>query len=122
MARHRIAAAAFNNPLVRSAPVLVVACARVHSLVGGNGRPSHPVDLAAAVQGMSLAAADLGLAAPWMTGYREPDVRETLGIPSDVPIVALLAIGYPDGFAPLTERRSEEDVIAWETWGTTGDW
>ena len=122
MARYRLAAAAFNNPLVRSAPVLVAVCARVHSLVGGNGRPSHPVDLAAATQAMGLAAADLGLAAAWITGYREPDVRETLDLPADVPIVAMLTIGYPDGFAPLAERRPEEDVIAWETWGRETDW
>lgn len=122
MVRHELAAAAFNNPLVRSAPVLIVACARVHSLVSGSGRPSHPVDVAAAVQCMAMAAADLGLAAAWITGYREPGVRKPLDIPSDVPIVALLTIGYADGFAPLSTRRAEEEVIAWETWGKDVDW
>lgn len=120
--RYELAAAAFNNPLVRSAPVVIVACARVHSLVSGSGRPSHPVDVAAAVQCMALAAADLGLAAAWITGYREPGIRNSLGIPSDVPIVALLTIGYADGFAPLSERRPEGDVVAWETWKVEGDW
>lgn len=122
MTRYRLAAEAFNNPLVRSAPVIVVACARVHSLVSGSGRPNHPVDLAAAVQCMSLAAADLGLAAAWITGYREPGIREALDVPSDVPIVALLTIGYADGFTGLAERRPEEDVVAWERWGKDGDW
>lgn len=122
LARHRLAAEAFNNPLVRTAPVVIVACARVHSLVSGSGRPSHPVDVAAAVQSMALAAADLGLAAAWLTGYREPGVREVLGIPSDVPVVALLTIGYADGFAAPAERRPESDVVVWETWGKDGDW
>jgi nitroreductase len=122
MTRYKLAAEAFNNPLVRTAPVIVVACARVHSLVGGNGRVSHPVDLAAAVQSMALAAADLGLAAAWITGYREPGVREALGVPSDVPVVALLTIGYADGFTGLAERRPEEDVVAWERWGKDTEW
>lgn len=122
LTRHRLGAAAFNNPLVRSAPVVVVACARVHSLVSGSGRPSHPVDVAAGVQCMALAAADLGLAAAWITGYREPGIREPLGIPSDVPVVALLTLGYADGYAAPAERRTEEEVLAWETWGKDGEW
>lgn len=122
MVRYELAAAAFNNPLVRSAPVVIVACARVHSLVSGSGRPSHPVDVAAAVQCMAMTAADLGLAAAWITGYREPGVRKPLDIPSDVPVVALLTIGYADGFAPLAARRAEDEVVAWETWGKDGDW
>lgn len=116
MTRYRLAAEAFNNPLVRSAPVVIVACARVHSLVTGSGRPSHPLDVSAAVQGMALAAADLGLAAAWITGYREPGVREALEIPSDVPVVALLTVGYAEGFGSRAERLDEEQVIGWERW------
>ena len=122
LVRHRLAAAAFNNPLVRTAPVVIAACAKVHSLVSGSGRPSHPVDVAAAVQCMVLAAADLGLAGAWITGYREPEIREALEIPSDVPVVALLAFGYADGFASPAARRQEHEVVAWETWGKDGDW
>jgi nitroreductase len=119
LARHRIAAAAFNNPLVRTAPALILGCARIHSHVSGHGRPSHPVDLAAAAQSMVLAAADMGLAAAWITGYRESVLREILSIPSDVPIVTLLALGYPDGFQRLPGRRASEEVVAWERWEST---
>jgi nitroreductase len=114
--RHRIAAAAFNHLHARTAPVLVLCCARIHSHVSGNGRVSFPVDVAAAAQTMALAAADLGLATSWLTGYREPAVREAADIPSDVPIVAILAVGYPDGLEPLSERTDAGDVLAWERW------
>lgn len=120
--RIRLAAEAFHNPLARSAPVLIVACAKIHSHVSGHGRPSHPVDVAAAVQSMALAAADMGLAAVWITGYREPGIRQILGIPDDVPIVAILTIGYPDGFAPLPDRRPEEQVVVWENWAKETNW
>jgi nitroreductase len=114
--RHRLAAAAFHHPLARTAPVLVVACAKIHTHISGNGHPSHPVDIAAATETMVLAAADVGLATTWITGFRETAIRELLDIPSDVPIVSLLAIGYPDGFARLPDRRTRDEVIAWEDW------
>lgn len=114
--RREIAQAAFNHPHAKTAPVLVLCCARVHSHVSGVGRPSYPVDLAAATQNMVLAAADLGLATSWLTGFREPDVRDVAGVPDDVPVVALLAVGYPEGLEPLPERESWDRVVAWESW------
>jgi len=91
-------------------------CARIHSHVSGNGRVSFPVDVASATQTMALAASDLGLATSWLTGFREPAVREAASIPSDVPIVAILAVGYPDGLEALTARVEPATVIAWERW------
>lgn len=114
--RHRLAAAAFNHPLARTAPVMIVVCARIHTHISGNGHPSHPVDLAAATEAMVLAAADMGLASTWITGYRETVIRELIDIPPDVPIVALLAVGYPDGYSRLPDRRARDEVVAWETW------
>lgn len=120
MARHRLATAAFNHPHARTAPVLIACCARIHSHVSGTGRPSHPLDLAAATQNMVLAAADLGLATSWLTGFRESSVREALGIPDPVPVVAMLAVGYPDGLEPLPDRIPREDAVAWDRWDDGG--
>jgi len=116
LSRHRIAAAVFPSDLVRTAPAVIVGCARVHSNIAGSGRPSHPIDLAAATEAMALAASDMGLAAAWITGFRESRVREAIGIPDDVPVVTLLAVGYPDGFRPLPSRRPVHEVIAWDRW------
>ena len=116
LARHRIAAAAFHHPHVRTAPVLIAGCARIHSHVTGSGRPSFPLDVSAALQTMMIAAADLGLHASWIYGFRESDVRAVAGIPDDVPVVGLLALGYPDGLVPLPERRPHEETIAWDRW------
>jgi nitroreductase len=66
---------------------------------------------------MVLAAADMGLASVWITGYREGAVRELLGIPADVPVVSLLALGYSDGLVQLPERLAEDEVVSWERWG-----
>jgi nitroreductase len=121
LTRHRIAAAVFQSELIRTAPVLVATCARVHSNITGSGRPSHPVDLAAATQAMALAAADMGLASAWITGFRESKIREVLGIPTDVPVVTMLALGYPDGFKPVPRRRPSRETVAWDRWDSVVD-
>jgi len=118
LARHRIAYAAFNHPHLKTAPVVVVACARIHSHVSGSGRASFPMDIAAATQTMALSAAELGVQTSWVFGFRESAIRPVLGIPDDVPVVALLALGYPDGLSELPERRPREEVIAWDRWQT----
>ncbi len=120
LTRHRIARAVFQGELVRTAPVLVIGCARVHSNIAGSGRPSHPIDLAAATEAMVLAAADMSLATAWITGFRESEIQQVLGIPADVPVVTLLALGYPDGFQRLPQRRGDEETIAWDRWEATG--
>jgi nitroreductase len=121
LTRHRIARAVFQGELVRTAPVLVIGCARVHSNIAGSGRPSHPIDLAAATEAMVLAAADMSLATAWITGFREGEIQQVLGIPADVPVVTLLALGYPDGFQRLPRRRADEETIAWDRWEATGE-
>jgi len=120
LTRHRIARAVFQGELIRTAPLLVIGCARVHSNIAGSGRPSHPIDLAAATEAMVLAAADMSLATAWITGFREGEIQEVLGIPADVPVVTFLALGYPDGFQRLPRRRADEETIAWDRWEATG--
>ena len=118
MTRHRMAKAVFQGELVRTAPAVIAGCARVHSNISGSGRPSYPQDLAAATLAMALAAADMSLATSWITGFREAEIRAVLGIPADIPVVTLLAIGYPDGFTALPPRRPDEQTVAWDRWGS----
>ena len=68
---------------------------------------------------MVLGAADMSLASAWITGFREGEVRNVLGIPANVPVVTLLAVGYPDGFQRLPGRRPEAESIAWDRWDAT---
>lgn len=119
LARHEIAVAAFNHPHVKTAPVVIACCARIHSHVSGTGRQSFLMDLASATQTMMLTAADLGLQSSWIYGFREGTVREILAIPEHVPVVALFCLGYHDGLAELPERLPQEKVIAWDRWRST---
>jgi len=120
LTRHRLAEAAFNSEHVKTAPVVIAGCARIHSRISGHGKPAFPADLAAATQSMALAAVDMGLQVAWITGFRESIVRSLLGVPHDVPVVTLLSVGYPDRFERLPERRPFREVVSWERWDEGG--
>lgn len=116
LTRHRLSEAAFNSEYVKTAPIVIVGCARVHSRISGHGKPAFPTDLAAATQSMAIGAVDQGLQVAWITGFRESIVRSLLGVPPDIPVVTLLCIGYPDGFERLPPRRPLTEVVAWDRW------
>jgi nitroreductase/SAM-dependent methyltransferase len=69
----------------------------------------------AAIENMSLAAQVLGLGTFWITqmGDREK-VRETVGLPEDRLVVAVLAVGYPKSVpAKGPKRRPMAHVTHW---------
>ena len=53
------------------------------------------VQLAIALDHISLAAVEVGLGTCWIGAFNEEDVKEILGIPKDVRVVELMPIGYP---------------------------
>ncbi len=75
-------------------------------------------DLAAAVENLLLAAANLGLGATWcgMDEKRQEHLRPILGIPTDHWIFALIPVGIP---AEHPEPRTQYDPakVHWEKFG-----
>jgi nitroreductase len=102
-------------------PVVIFVCGRAVY------PPAAPMDdfvwsaLYPAVQNLRIAARAHGLAAPMTTAHvvAEPIVRELLGIPDDVKIVAMVPIGWPARpFGPV-RRRPAAEVTHHERWDST---
>jgi nitroreductase len=53
------------------------------------------VGLAVALEHIVLASTDLGLGTRWIAGFDEERVKEILGVPKGIRVVALTPIGYP---------------------------
>jgi nitroreductase len=74
-------------------------------------------DGSAATENILIAAHALGLGACWVAGYKkdyaEP-VRELLGAPAGLKLVALVAVGYPAGTVEAHGKRPLADVLHWE--------
>jgi len=69
-------------------------------IIAGIGKPGvnekwHPVDVAIAMENMILAATSLGYGTCWIGAFDQAQVKEALGVPEDMTVVALTPVGVP---------------------------
>ena len=113
--RQRLAEAARDQKFVGQAPVVIAACG-TSDLVMTCGQPAYAIDVAIALDHMTLAAASLDLGTCWIGAFYEEKVKEILGVPQEIRVVALLPLGYPGEQPGPRPRKSLDEVIAWEHW------
>ena len=95
--RRRLAQLANGQLWIADAPVIVVACGLPHAAykaMGGHGN-SAEIDVAIAVDHLTLAAVAEGLATCWIGAFDEAGVKTLLGIPQHAKVVAMTPLGYP---------------------------
>ena len=93
--RRKLGEAANEQIFVGEAPVVIVACAVTDGHVMSCGQLSYPIDVAIALDHISLAAVEYSLGTCWIGSFNERKVKEILGIPKEVRVVELMSIGYP---------------------------
>ncbi|MCJ7760026.1 nitroreductase family protein [Candidatus Bathyarchaeota archaeon] len=109
--RKRLAEAAGGQTFVAEAPVVIAACAKTDGRVMRCGQLSYPIDVAIALDHMTLAAVELGLGTCWIGLFEEKKVKEILGIPEDIRVVELMPLGYPVDLTPVEKSRLPFDMI-----------
>ena len=115
--RREVAEAANGQNFVGEAPVVIVACGVTDGYVMSCGQPSYPIDVAIALDHISLAAIELGLGTCWIGAFNEKEVKEILGISKETRVVALMPIGYPSDSSAVKKRRlSLNDIVKYEHW------
>ncbi len=95
--RRQIAIAANGQSWMADAPVTVVTCGlpeRAYKHMGGYGN-SVDMDVAIALDHLTLAAVADGLGTCWIGAYAEPEVKRLLEVPRSVKVVAMTPLGYP---------------------------
>ena len=115
------------NSWLRSAPVVIVACADPHESGRHDDLPYWAVDVAIATEHLVLAATALGLGTCWIGGFNEDQVRKLLAIPERIRIVAYTPLGFPtdrEGLMGRTvksiarshTRKPLEKLVYWDRW------
>ncbi len=95
--REKLAEACHGQTFVGEAPVIVVGCAlpdRAYARMGGTWN-SADVDVAIALDHLTLAAAASGLGTCWIGSFDEGKVKSLLRAPAGVKVVALTPLGRP---------------------------
>lgn len=111
----------FEQEFIAQAPIVVVACGVDIKYNRGSymGAMSMLVDVAIAVDHLTLAARAEGLGTCWIGSFDNEKIKHLLGIPADVQVVALTPLGYPSDPALFREpgrRKSVEQIMCIDRW------
>ena len=116
--RMKLARAAAGQAFVGEAACVIAACAETDGHAMRCGQLSYPIDVAIAIDHMTLRAVELGLGTCWIGAFSEDEVKKLLGIPAPVRVVELLTVGYPRDARVREKSRLEKEKIAfYGTWG-----
>jgi len=114
--RQELARASGGQPHVGKAPVIIAAVATAPESMMMCGVPGYAVDLAIAVDHMTLAAADEGLGTCWIGAFSQEAARDILKVPESCRIVALLTLGFPKQTGKQKVRKSMDEIVCYETY------
>lgn len=119
---------------ILKAPVnICVTCDRSRHGATGLGRTQQPntdlLSTACAVQNLWLAARVEGVGVGWVSILRESELREILGVPQDIAVVAYLCVGFVERAYSKPElevkrwasRLPLESLVFEDRWGRAAD-
>lgn len=99
-----------------TAPVVIAALGD-HNMGWHRGKDNKDfteVDVAIAIDHLTLAAADFGLGTCWVCNFDAGKFRELFNLPDNMEPIALIPIGYPATKAnPEKQRKPIEKIVHW---------
>jgi nitroreductase len=115
--RKQLSEIAGGQGFVGDAPIVIAACAETDEHIMRCGQACYPIDVAIALDHMTLAAVELGLGTCWIGHFDEMKVKELLGIPEQIRVIELMPLGYPANPAAIEKKRlSLQDIVKFERW------
>lgn len=115
--RKQLIPASADQSFVGEAPVVIACCAETDSHIMRCGQLCYPIDVAIAIDHMTLAAVAEGLGTCWVGAFYEDQVKKILNIPERIRVVELLPLGYPKNPDAVEKPRLPlEDIVKWDRW------
>jgi nitroreductase len=115
--RSRLAEEAAGQRFIAEAPIVIAACAETDGKIMRCGQLCYPIDVAIAIDHLTLAAVAEGLGTCWIGSFDPDKVRRILGIPEENVVVELLPLGYPKDPEPVRKSRLPlETIVRYEKW------
>lgn len=108
-----------DQKFVSQAAAIIVGCSDYTDYIMTCGQPAYTVNLAIALEHMALMAAELGVGSCWLGAFYEDKVKEMLGVPANVRVVNMLALGYPAqdlSKIVTTTRKDVDEMVCYDRW------
>jgi nitroreductase len=100
-----------------SAPLILIGCVDpAAAWQRADGFNAAEVDIAIVMDHVILAAADEGLGSCWICHFNEARLKEILGIPDGVRVIAMTPLGYPAAEPRPFQRKPLEQLVRHERW------
>lgn len=112
--REKLAEAANSQHFVGEAPVIIAAVGTNPKKIMSCGIPGDPVDVAIAIDHMTLAAVEEGLGTCWIGAFSQEKVGQILEVPSSFKVIELLTLGYPADSPGPKVRKSLREIVCRE--------
>lgn len=111
--RKKLVLACKNQGFVGGAPVVIAGCGTNLDYIMSNGEHAYSINLAIALDHMSLQAVSMGLGTCWIGAFYQDQVKEILGVPEGVRVVNLLTLGYPKKLGTKTGRKLLSEIVCY---------
>ena len=115
--RQRLVEAAKGQKFIGKAPVLLVCCAETDEHMMICGQRCYPIDVAIAMDHITLCAVAEGLGTCWIGRFDDAQVKEILEIPNNIKVIGLMPVGFPQDPLPKKKNRLPlEKIVKYEKW------
>jgi nitroreductase len=106
----------YPRPWFLSAPLVIVACINHRESWKRikDNKDFGDVDVAIAIDHLTLAAVSLGLGTCWVCNFDVQLCCELLGLPEYMEPLALVPTGFPISEPPEKKRKHLDEIVSWE--------
>ena len=107
----------YNRDWFKTAPMCIVACGNHQQAWHRklDGKDHTDIDVAIAVDHLTLAAVDMGLGSCWICNFDAQKCAQVLDLPEGVEPIAMVAIGYAaTDERPLKKRKLHDELFVYK--------
>ena len=107
----------YNRDWFKTAPMCIVACGNHQQAWHRklDGKDHTDIDVAIAVDHLTLAAVDMGLGSCWICNFDAQKCAQVLDLPEGVEPIDMVAIGYAaTDEKPLKKRKSHDELFVYK--------
>jgi len=112
--RKALSKAAAGQKFIAEAPIIIVAVSLNPEHLMSSGIPACPVDIAIAIDHMTLAAVEEKLGTCWIGAFSQEEVKKILDVPKQCKVIILLPLGVPYEEPGVKSRKNLKELVCYE--------